>query len=110
VWILAKAQENASGMLGSRAEYYLGILGDATYYVVDGILWKIADGGLIYQNDDDNEEAIKMVRKFRQIPRKCDHCGKTLTRQNCTAITCTCDDCCADRAAEHNNSYHAGEW
>lgn len=31
---------------------------------------------------------------------RCDCCDRKLTNDNCTAITGTCDDCLADKAAD----------
>lgn len=49
----------------------------------------------------------------RRLLGRCQSCGKTLTKDNCTALTDRCDDCLATEAAEWNYSYdnaHGGPY
>lgn len=48
--------------------------------------------------DDCLDKQAKLVEELSK--NKCSCCNKQLNKDNCTAITNTCDDCLADQAAD----------
>lgn len=53
--IFVSVQDNAKRMLATRA-VKLTTIGDDTYYILDGKVWRIS-GGTVFRSDDDVESA-----------------------------------------------------